>query len=424
MAGEGDLIRFQHSVTLDRDKCRGCTNCIKRCPMEAMRVQDRKARVIASHCIDCGECIRGCPYHAVKAKVDVYEDILQYKYTVAIADPALYAQFHHLDDVNLVLAALMQIGFDEVAELYREHRIITALTEQAIEEGTLPKPIISSKCPAVTRLIRVRFADLCDHVMPVMTPGELAAHNMREKICEKTGLGPEDVGIFYISPCAAKATILKMPLGIENSNIDKVHSVSDIYTRLLSPMKRIQDPPRIAEFNCAKYACTGTESKALHGRRAIYADGMENIIRLLEDVEDGKLDDFDFVELRACPGGCVGGVLNVENPYVAKFRARHLSSGDGPLPRPEEIPDSAFWEVPLEYAPVMNLDSNVAVALGKMQELERIVGSLPGLDCGSCGAPSCHALAEDIVRGRAQVTDCIFRRGLRGREGNNEEKGG
>ena len=38
-----------------------------------------------------------------------------------------------------------------------------------------------------------------------------------------------------------------------------------------------------------------------------------------------------------------------------------------------------------------------------------MVKNFPGLDCGTCGAPTCRALAEDIVRGYASVDDCIFR---------------
>ena len=45
----------------------------------------------------------------------------------------------------------------------------------------------------------------------------------------------------------------------------------------------------------------------------------------------------------------------------------------------------------------------------KLETLERINKDLPGLDCGACGAPSCRALAEDIVRGNAYETDCIFK---------------
>ena len=59
-----------HSVTLDKDKCTGCINCIKRCPTEAIRVRNGKAKIIKERCIDCGECIRVCPNHAKKAIVD------------------------------------------------------------------------------------------------------------------------------------------------------------------------------------------------------------------------------------------------------------------------------------------------------------------------------------------------------------------
>ena len=41
--------------------------------------------------------------------------------------------------------------------------------------------------------------------------------------------------------------------------------------------------------------------------------------------------------------------------------------------------------------------------------MEEINRSLPGLDCGSCGSPSCRTLAEDIVRGQAVEMDCIFK---------------
>ena len=43
-----------------------------------------------------------------------------------------------------------------------------------------------------------------------------------------------------------------------------------------------------------------------------------------------------------------------------------------------------------------------------MGEIDRITEKFPGLDCGSCGAPSCRALAEDVVRGDAKESDCIF----------------
>ena len=48
------MEKFIHSVTLDKDLCKGCINCIKRCPTEAIRVRDGKAHILAERCIDCG----------------------------------------------------------------------------------------------------------------------------------------------------------------------------------------------------------------------------------------------------------------------------------------------------------------------------------------------------------------------------------
>ena len=67
------MDRFFHSVTLDYDKCVGCTNCVKHCPTEAIRIREGKAVITPERCIDCGECIRVCPHHAKKAKYDKLE---------------------------------------------------------------------------------------------------------------------------------------------------------------------------------------------------------------------------------------------------------------------------------------------------------------------------------------------------------------
>ena len=72
------MDRFFHSVTLDKEKCKGCTNCIKRCPTEAIRVRNGKAVITPERCIDCSVCIRVCPYHAKKAKSDPMDIIKAY----------------------------------------------------------------------------------------------------------------------------------------------------------------------------------------------------------------------------------------------------------------------------------------------------------------------------------------------------------
>ena len=74
------MQEFFHSVTLDWDKCKGCINCIKRCPTEAIRVRNKKAYIIAERCIDCGECIRVCPHHAKRATCDSLDILKNYSF--------------------------------------------------------------------------------------------------------------------------------------------------------------------------------------------------------------------------------------------------------------------------------------------------------------------------------------------------------
>ena len=103
---------MRHSVVLDFKKCRGCTTCIKNCPTEAIRVRSGKATILPNRCIDCGTCIRVCPHKAVKSVCDDFSALKNYRYTIAIPDPALYGQFQNLDDVDIVLNGLLELGFD------------------------------------------------------------------------------------------------------------------------------------------------------------------------------------------------------------------------------------------------------------------------------------------------------------------------
>ena len=404
---------FFHSVTLDRDKCHGCINCVKRCPTEAIRVREGKARIIKERCIDCGECIRVCPHHAKQAIFDPLSVMDTYKYKVALPAPALYGQFNNLDDIDIILGALQMMGFDEVFEVARAAELVSDATRKYMARPDVKRPVISSACPAVLRLIRVRFPELIDNVLPLHAPIEVAARLARKAAMEKTGFAPEEIGVIFISPCPAKVTAVKMPLGAEKSAVDAVIAIREVYPKLISLMKNV---PQTVDLTQAGrmgigWGGSGGEAAAALKERYLAADGIENVIRVLEDLEDEKFYDLDFVELNACSGGCVGGVLTVENPYVAKAKLKRIRKY-----RPvscNHLPDDEIspyqWDAPVEYEPVLELDENFKVAMEKMNKMREIEGRLYGMDCGSCGAPSCKALAEDIVRGFSTEEACIFK---------------
>ena len=396
------MDRFFHSVTLDKDKCLGCTNCIKRCPTEAIRVREGKAQIISERCIDCGECIRVCPHHAKKARYDHLSVLEGWKYKIAIPAPALFGQFNNLDDIDIVLTGLKQMGFDDVYEVSRGAELVSDATRKLMADGRLPKPVISSACPAVVRLIRVRFPDLCDHVLNLNAPMEVSAMMAKRAASERTGIPVEEIGAFFITPCPAKVTDIKMPIGTEGSWCDGAIAISEVFPLLSHRMDKLETVEPIGQSGLigVSWAGSGGESAALLNEKYLAAEGSENVRRVLEELE----------ELNACSGGCVGGVLCVENGYVAKARLQRLRKYlpvsqnhlDGGVPRDME------WTEPLEFAPVLKLSQNLEEAMQMMEEIDVICEGLPGLDCGSCGAPSCRALAEDVVKGVARTSDCVF----------------
>lgn len=403
---------FFHSVTLDKEKCMGCINCIKRCPTEAIRVRNKKATIITERCIDCGECIRVCPHHAKKAIYDPLSILENYKYTIALPAPALYAQFNNLEDIEIILNALIELGFDDVFEVAKAAEIVSAATRQYMLNQNVLKPVISSACPAVTRLIRVRFPNLIDHILPLNAPVEVAARFAKKEAMKKTGLSKEEIGAIFISPCPAKVTAAKMPLGIEKSEVSGVVAISDVYPKLLKHMKNDNTNSIYAQAGKigVSWASSSGEAASLLNDNYLAADGIENVIRVLEDLEDEKFENLDFIELNACNAGCIGGVLTVENPYIAKTKLKRLRKYlPVSLNHITSIDSEIKWDTSIEYAPVLKLDNDINIALEKMSEMQKIYDTLPGLDCGSCGAPSCKALAEDVIRKVATTDDCIYK---------------
>ncbi len=404
-----------HSVNLNKDKCLGCMNCIKRCPTQAIRVRRGKATIISERCIDCGECIRICPHHAKTAMSDPLSDIEAFKYKIALPAPSLYGQFNNLDDVNYVLTALLEIGFDSVFEVAKGAEIVSDATRKMLKTQNLIKPVISTACPAVIRLIRVRYPELIDNMITLKTPMDESARLARQEAREKTGLSDEDIGVFFITPCPAKITAIKSPLAAYNSDVNGAIAMSEIYPLLVQKMDKL-DREKLEELEQSGkigvgWAASGGEASASLCEKYIAADGIENVIQILEEVEDEKLNDIEFIELNACTGGCVGGCLTVANTFVAKTRLTTLKKY---LPVScnhieNEIPKELGWDYPLEPLSVLKLADNVTDSMKLMNQVSETVKCFPGLDCGTCGAPTCRALAEDIVRGYASVDDCIFR---------------
>ena len=414
---------YYHSVTLDSGKCVGCTNCLKRCPTEAIRIRSGRAHIVDEMCIDCGECIRVCQHHAKVAVTDPLSTINRFKYRIALPAPSIYGQFKNLTNIASIPYGLKCMGFSEVFDVSRGADIVSRAVREKLNDPNCPKPLISSACPAVVRLIQIRFPELIDNIVDVRSPMEIAAMVARKEFCEKNGVDPEDVGCFFITPCAAKATAIRKPLGHRDSAINGAISMLEIYGLLSGQLRRdvVREFGEMASMQPSTalgigWARSGGECMALGLDESLAVDGIENVANVLDAIENDRLSALRFFEGLACNGGCIGGPIVFENPFIARNRIRRLVAE---LPA-QDVEDAVSDDVieklgadlrfdnPIRPVETLRLDTDFKQALAKMDRIEEIRKRLPGLDCGSCGSPTCQALAEDIVVGEAREMDCLF----------------
>jgi iron only hydrogenase large subunit-like protein len=420
------MKRLYGIISIDEDKCQGCVNCIMSCRTEALRVFEGKARIITNRCIYCGKCFRDCPEHAITSRTHDLEDLKQYKHTIVIPSSTIYSQFPGENAPNRILCALKALGFDDVYEEAVGAEEASIATQEYLKEYRGPYPLISSLCPAIIRLIQIRFPNFVDQINPIDLPAEIVAKGIRKQKATEGGVQGKELGIFYLVPCPAKMVAVTKTETKERSYIDGVISIADIYGELLTALKEVREEEDLRKASGAGigWAVKGGEIRELEPRRwlqgdkeSIVVDGIKNVINVLDEIENGKLRNVEFVEARACPEGCVGGALTVADRYVSRGRIRKLmlrNDKESIVNREEVVKlfkeGYYFFEKGLKPKPFASrLDPDPLKAVEKMKLRDEIHASLPGLDCGACGVPNCRALADDVVQGRAEVTDCIFK---------------
>ena len=279
---------------------------------------------------------------------------------------------------------------------------------QAAEDPeTRPLPVIAPMCPAVVNLIELRFPSLIPQLAPFDSPWEAlqAAHSDRRLAyvvscpSQRSALMAHESadtadscvrpGAVYLSPQSVRGSVMTL-LGAQGQEPAAAGSSGPTPT----------DPAVAAP---AGYA-GADDGHPADPDELLVVTGMEHVTAVLEQIENGLLTDVAAVELYACAGGCFGSPLLPLDFHVTARRWAHeqglASAADAPVPGPRRLPYAA--------RPGIRLDANMARAIEKLGQLQALARALPGKDCGTCGAPTCAALAEDIVMGRATTDLCPY----------------
>lgn len=363
------------SLGIVPELCRDCRHCLVACPTAAVRVRDARPSVLYHLCVDCTCCMAACAPGAL-TMLDAPGALTPEGDSVLAVPPGLLAGFGG-HAVETVLEELRELGFAEVVSVHPyEDRLRRAVLELAAS-GESPAPVISPVCPAVVNLIEVKFPSLVRHLAPLASPWEALQRDMGER----------DVTYTVSCPSQRSALLAQQPTG-------QRHTVT---ARLV----REAVLPRLS----ARTPSGGSPAprpQAAGADDLLVVTGVSHVLAVLEEIEDGRLPGVAAVEPFVCDDGCFGSPLLGEDAYVAAWRwaaAAGAGTGDGrSFPRAR----------PYRPRPGIRLDPDMSVAIRKLAELDAETAALPGRDCGVCGAPTCAALAEDIVMGRASRALCPY----------------
>ena len=411
-----------HGFKIDQEKCRGCLSCMRVCPTHAIRVKRFKAQHRLDQCIDCGLCLPVCPDNAISATTCSVADLDRYRFKVAVPCPVLFGQFPTGITPAQIVEGLLAVGFDAVWDYSVEIALVARAIRDYLEQWTGPTPLISVSCPVVVRLVQVAYPRMVEQLIPIQIPRELAGREAKRRYSAQLGLHEDDIAAIYITPCQAKTISILQPAEGVVSNLDGAMAITDVYNAILAYGKaQGVDAGRDSRRDLIRNSSLLREhvSEGL-GRldqnpRYLLVTGLANTIQVFDDIEKGRLRNVGFLEAHSCWSGCSGGNLTVANVYVTRTKFHALMRT---LPQTDPETDAELSRryphedfslaAPIRPRPIRGRTGTLRQRVQMVQLAESTLASLPGLDCGLCGAPTCKELAKDVSTGDAGKTDCVF----------------
>ena len=408
-----------HYVEVDEALCNACVLCMKVCPTKAIRVKASKARV-EGVCIDCVECVRVCPRGAIKAVIPEDFNLAESGNYAVSASTVLYSQFGQHILPNDILLGLKRIGFRYVHDQsYTSEMFSFALgvhIKRSRKKADSPFPLISPVCPVVVRLIAYRFPSLLKHILPLITPREIVAREAKERLSAKYGPQAEQIKVVHITPCPAKMISIREPVNQSHSYLDTTIGINKIYEVLQKSIQEIDEDIVLHHSSGVGLAwgMSGGEIAGLE-MNCLAISGLQETIRYLEKIEMGLLQDIDYLELRTCPEGCIGGPFTVADKYLAKNHLQKLIQIFGVKTRVKynyiiKLYKKGWFHSDRkpEHSAIKYSQRQINERIGRLNRVDQILKTLPRMECGICGSPDCRTFAEDVVDGKARVEDCLL----------------
>ena len=386
-------------LTLKKSNCKNCYKCIRHCPVKSIRFSGNQAHIIPDECVLCGQCFVVCPQNAkeIRSEVEKVKVLLQSGDPVyASIAPSFIANYDGIG-INSIRDTLKKLGFADAEETALGATQVKTEYERILREENRDI-LISSCCHSVNLLIQKHFPKELPYLADVVSPMQAHCKDIKRRV--------PNAKCVFIGPCVAKKDEADYSDGI----VDAVLTYEELAGWLKELDIKIEDAHDEAENSHARlFPTTGgilkTMVQNIGGYAYVAIDGVENCIKTLRDIEDGKLHHC-FIEMSACAGSCIDGPVlkkNHHSPVKGYLDVvNYAGEKDFDIAQPDVFEMKHSFEV-LELSAEMPTEAEITETLRQMGKFE----PSQELNCGSCGYNTCREKAIAIYQGKAEISMCL-----------------
>ena len=373
--------------SMETGRCRGCRRCIFACPTSALRMPEDGPTLRDELCVGCASCIEECPDRACSGIRDGGSGALAAipRDAILVVPRGFVSGFPGGQPPARILRALREMGFSDVRFLEDWEVALRADVRREQQRQDLPLPRIPPFCPPLVGLVESRFPSLIPHLAPYLSPCEAACGEFPLRPVVLAAACPGQYGA-----CAGSSVTERLTVVSPGRLAAAVHS-------RLGAGGGEEPPP-----------CPGP-GEHVHGTGELCVSGARQVLHVLSLAEAGALRGVSILEMHLCAGGCTASPLITVDPQLAAHRWNAFAlKGTGAQPGSLAQVGAVSRPRPYSQRPGIRLDPDMGRAMRKLSLIDQRIRSLPGRDCGSCGAPSCAAFAEDVVLDRAPLSSCPY----------------
>lgn len=386
-------------LTLKKSNCKNCYKCIRHCPVKSIRFSGNQAHIIADECVLCGQCFVVCPQNAkeIRSEVEKVKVLLQSGDPVyASVAPSFIANYDGIG-INAIRDTLKKLGFADAEETALGATQVKTEYERILREENRDI-LISSCCHSVNLLIQKYFPKELPYLADVVTPMQAHCKDIKRRV--------PNAKCVFIGPCVAKKDEADYSDGI----VDAVLTYEELSAWLKEMNIQIEAGYDKEENSHARlFPTTGgilkTMVQNIDGYAYVAIDGIENCIKTLRDIEDGKIHHC-FIEMSACVGSCSDGPVlkkNHHSPVKGYLDVvNYAGEKDFDIAQPDVFEMKHSFEV-IELSAEMPTEAEITETLRQMGKFE----PSQELNCGSCGYNTCREKAIAIYQGKAEISMCL-----------------